>query len=172
MLRLSTKGQYGVRAMFEIARGYSPDRKAMKPFTIKEIAERQDVSAAYLEQILNGLRKAGLISSIKGPGGGYVLSKRPGDISISEVLSVLEGPLAITSCLDPSEGCSRIDICVTYLLWRALGEKINGFLSTITLDDLLKEGGVEGTALGGKAGEAGSLRRPEGKGKKVRKAAG
>lgn len=144
MLRLSTKGQYGVRAMFEIARGYETG-----PITIKEISERQDVSVAYLEQILNTLRRAGLIASIKGPGGGYVLGRRPSEISISAILRELEGPLAITSCLDPKEGCSRVDICVTHLLWRALGEKIDGFLSTITLDDLLKEGQVllEGQAL-------------------------
>lgn len=134
MLRLSTKGQYGVRAMFEIAKSY-PNA----PITIKEISERQAVSVAYLEQILNILRRAGLISSIKGPGGGYVLVKKPSEISIGAILGALEGPVAITSCLDPSEGCSRIDGCVTHLLWKSLGEKIEGFLGTISLDDLLRE---------------------------------
>jgi len=131
MLRLSTKGQYGVRAMFEVAKGYP------EPITIKEISESQELSTAYLEQILNKLRKAGLITSIKGPGGGYVLSRRPDEMSIGSILRELEGPLAITSCLT-EEGCKRIDICVTYLLWRALGEKIDKFLETITLKDLLK----------------------------------
>jgi Rrf2 family protein len=131
MLKLSTKGQYGVRAMFEIASGY-PDR----PITIKEIAERQEVSTAYLEQILNKLRKADLIKSIKGPGGGYLLNRGPDEISISSILSELEGPVAITSCLDPDEGCLRVDICVTHLLWKALGEKIDAFLKTISLKDL------------------------------------
>lgn len=134
MLRLSTKGQYGVRAMFEIAKGYPSS-----PTTIKEVAERQEVSVAYLEQILNTLRKAGLILSVKGPGGGYLLSRCPAHISIGAVLNALEGPVAITSCLDPSEGCSRVDTCVTHLLWRSLGEKIEAFLNTITLDDLLNE---------------------------------
>lgn len=131
MLKLSTKGQYGVRAMFEIASGY-PDR----PITIKEIAERQEVSTAYLEQILNKLRKADLIKSVKGPGGGYLLNRGPDEISISSILSELEGPVAITSCLDPDEGCLRVDICVTHLLWKALGEKIDAFLKTISLKDL------------------------------------
>lgn len=135
MLKLSTKGQYGVRAMFEIAKGYS----AGAPVTIKEIAESQDVSIAYLEQILNKLRKSGLIKSIKGPGGGYMLTTAPSHINIGTILSSLEGPLAITSCLDPQEGCSRVDACVTHLLWRRLGEKIDKFLNTITLNDLLKE---------------------------------
>ena len=128
MLKLSTKGQYGVRAMFEIAKGY-PDR----PVTIREISEMQEVSVAYLEQILNKLRKAGLVRSIKGPGGGYLLNKSPLQISIYSILNELEGPVAITSCLDPDEGCVRIDSCVTHLLWKALGEQIEAFLNTITL---------------------------------------
>ncbi|MFZ6016047.1 MAG: RrF2 family transcriptional regulator [Nitrospirota bacterium] len=133
MLRLSTRGQYGVRAMFEIARGYSS-----RPITIKEISKKQDVSVAYLEQILNKLRKAGLISSVKGPGGGYVLNRKPEDISIGRILKELEGPVAITSCLDPEEGCVRVDGCVTYLLWKSLGKKIEVFLDTVTLNDLIE----------------------------------
>ncbi|MBI5103243.1 MAG: Rrf2 family transcriptional regulator [Nitrospirae bacterium] len=133
MLRLSTKGQYGVRAMFEIARNCDAG-----PVSIKQIAERQDVSVAYLEQILNQLRKSGVIGSVKGPGGGYVLSRPPDDVSIGEILRVLEGPVAITSCLDPKEGCMRVDGCVTHLLWKALGENIEAFLNKMTLRDLLK----------------------------------
>jgi len=132
MLRLSTKGQYGVRAMFEIARGY-PE----KPVPIKEIAEKQAVSVAYLEQILNRLKNKGIIKSVKGPGGGYILSRKPQDISISDILRELEGPVAITSCLNPEEGCVRVEGCVTYALWKALGDKIEGFLSTVTLEDLV-----------------------------------
>ncbi len=131
MLRLSTKGQYGVRAMFEIACGYPNS-----PVTIREISERQDVSVAYLEQILNRLRKAGLIKSIKGPGGGYLLSRKPEEISIAAILNELEGPVAITSCLNPEEGCVRVDSCVTHLLWKALGEQVEAFLQTITLRNL------------------------------------
>lgn len=134
MLRLSTKGQYGVRAMFEIAKGYPKG-----PVTIKEISERQGVSVSYLEQILNKLRKADIIVSVKGPGGGYVLSRKPSEISISSILRELEGPVALTSCLAPHGTCSRIDICVTQMLWRELGEKIDVFLSNTTLEDLLKE---------------------------------
>ena len=133
MLKLSTKGQYGVRAMFEIARGYN-----LGPITIKQISENQDVSVSYLEQILNQLRKAGIIKSVKGPGGGYVLAKSPDAISIGAILRELEGPVAITSCLDPREGCMRVDGCVTHLLWKSLGEKIETFLDNMTLDDLLK----------------------------------
>jgi Rrf2 family protein len=134
MLRLPTKGQYGVRAMFEIARGYLEG-----PTTIKEISGRQEVSVAYLEQILNTLRRAGLIKSVKGPGGGYVLAREPSQTSIGAILKALEGPVAMASCLDPEEGCSRVETCVTHLMWRSLGQKIEDFLNTITLADLLKE---------------------------------
>lgn len=133
MLRLSTKSQYGVRAMFEIANGYQTG-----PVTIKEISEKQSVSVAYLEQILNTLRKAGIIKSVKGPGGGYVLNKTPDNISIGAILRELDGPVAITSCLDPTEGCMRIDGCVTHLLWKSLGEKIEAFLDNMTLQDLIE----------------------------------
>src|SRR5208283_1833679 len=132
MLRLSAKGQYGVRAMYEIARGYPG-----QPVTIKEIAWNQDVSIPYLEQILNKLRKAGLVRSVKGPGGGYLLSKAPEKISMAAIVGELEGPVAITSCLNPEEGCIRVDNCVTHLLWKALGEQIEAFLETITLKNLM-----------------------------------
>ncbi|MEJ2684933.1 MAG: Rrf2 family transcriptional regulator [Candidatus Sulfobium sp.] len=148
MLRLSTKGQYGVRAMFEIARGYKKG-----PITIKEISERQDVSVAYLEQILNKLRRADLIKSVKGPGGGYMLNRAPEGISIGAILRELEGPVAITSCLDPNEGCMRIDGCVTHLLWKALGENIEAFLDNMTLRDLLDGNGLI------RIGEKGSRQR-------------
>lgn len=132
MLKLSTKGQYGVRAMFEIAKGY-PE----KPVTIKEISEKQDVSVSYLEQILNKLRRAGLIKSVKGPGGGYLLSREPDAVTIAEILNELEGPVALTSCLEPDGRCVRVDNCVTHLLWKALGQQIEAFLNTITLKNLI-----------------------------------
>jgi Rrf2 family protein len=135
MLRLSTRGQYGVRAMFEIAKNYKKG-----PLTIKEIAIRQSVSIAYLEQLLNKLRRAKLIKSHKGPGGGYVLNRNPKEISIGMILNALEGPVAIAQCLGPSaKGCSRVEGCVARLLWKSLGENIEHFLGTINLKDLLEE---------------------------------
>lgn len=136
MLRLSKKGEYGVRAMFEIARNYGKG-----PITIREIAERQEVSIPYLEQLLNRLRKGGLIESVRGPGGGYVLGRSPKGISIGEVLGVLEGPVALFECLNPSVvyGCRRTDACVTRLLLKRLGERIDRFLKKATLKDLCDE---------------------------------
>jgi|Deesub1362A_J573_1020465.scaffolds.fasta_scaffold00169_18 Rrf2 family protein len=135
MLSLSTRGEYGVRAMFEIAREYEKG-----PVSIKEIARRQGVSVPYLEQLLNRLRRAGLIRSQKGPGGGYVLIKRPDEITIGVILRVLEGPVALTNCLAPVSDrhrCSLVKKCVARLLWQSLGEKIEEFLEGITLQDLL-----------------------------------
>lgn len=135
MLKLSTKGQYGVRAMFELARNFEKG-----PLSIKEIARRQGVSISYLEQLLNKLRKSKLIKSRKGPGGGYVINKKPEDISVGMILISLEGPVAIAHCLDPSaKGCKRVEGCVARLLWKSLGEKIEDFLDTINLNDLLNE---------------------------------
>ena len=145
MLRLSTKGQYGVRAMYEIARA-----NAIGPVTIKKISEEQHVSVAYLEQILNKLRKSGIIKSIKGPGGGYILARDPKMISIGEILQELEGPVAITSCLDPKEGCVRVDSCVTHLLWKSLGDNIEHFLDGMKLQDLLQ--GEQFVSMAGKNG--------------------
>jgi Rrf2 family protein len=135
MLKLSTKGQYGVRAMFELAKHYEQG-----PLTIKEIAKRQSVSMSYLEQLLNRLRKSRLIKSQRGPGGGYLINRKPEEINVGMILNSLEGPVAIAQCLDPkAKGCKRVDGCVTRLLWKSLGEKIEDFLETITLQDLLKE---------------------------------
>jgi len=135
MLKLSTKGQYGVRAMFELAKNYEQG-----PLTIKEIAARQGVSVSYLEQLLNRLRKSKLIKSQKGPGGGYLINKKPDEISVGMILHSLEGPVAITQCLDPStKGCKRVDGCVARMLWKSLGEKIEDFLETINLNDLVME---------------------------------
>lgn len=121
--------------MFELAKNFDKG-----PMTIKEIARRQDVSVAYLEQLLNRLRKSRLIVSRKGPGGGYVITKKPEEISVGMILNSLEGPVAITRCLDPkTKGCKRIDGCVARLLWKSLGEKIEDFLDTITLKDLISE---------------------------------
>jgi len=121
--------------MFELAKNYDQG-----PLTIKEIAARQGVSVSYLEQLLNKLRKSKLIRSQKGPGGGYLINKKPDEISVGMILHSLEGPVAITQCLDPStKGCKRIDGCVARMLWKSLGEKIEDFLETINLNDLVME---------------------------------
>lgn len=119
--------------MLEIAKHYDSG-----PLTIREISESQEVSVAYLEQILNKLRRAGLIQSLKGPGGGYVLARKPAEITIGKILKTLEGPFAVTACLVPNSGeCNRSESCVARLMWKSLSEKIENFLEAITLQDLI-----------------------------------
>ena len=133
-MKLSTKGKYGVRAVFEIARWYGKG-----PLTIKEIADRQGISLSYLEQILYRLGKAGLIESVRGPAGGYLLARKPSDLTIGDIVRVLEGPIALTHCLEPGEAseCYQTDDCVARMVWEKVGAKIEEALDSISFEDLL-----------------------------------
>jgi Rrf2 family protein len=134
-MKLSTKGKYGVRALFEIARHYGAG-----PLTIKEIAQRQGISLSYLEQILYRLGKAGLIESVRGPGGGYLLGRKPAELTIGDVVRALEGPIALSHCLEPGEAgdCFQADDCVARMVWVKVGAKIEEALDSISFDDLLQ----------------------------------
>jgi Rrf2 family cysteine metabolism transcriptional repressor len=134
-MKLSTKGKYGVRAVFEIARHFGKG-----PITIKEISERQGISFSYLEQILHKLGKAGLIESVRGPAGGYLLGRKPQDLTIGDIVRVLEGPIALSHCLEPGESadCYQTDDCVARMVWAKVGEKIEEALDSISFQDLLQ----------------------------------
>lgn len=135
-MKLSTRGKYGVRAVFEIARNAGAG-----PITIREIAERQGISFSYLEQILNRLGRAGLIESVRGPGGGYLLGKKPAGLTIGDVVRALEGPIALSHCLEPgmSGDCYQADDCVARMVWAKVGAKIEAALDSISFDDLLRQ---------------------------------
>lgn len=135
-MKLSTKGKYGVRAVFEIARHYGKG-----PITIKEIVERQGISFSYLEQILHRLGKAGLIESVRGPAGGYLLARKPSDLTIGDIVRTLEGPIALSHCLEPGESgeCYQADDCVARMVWTKVGAKIEEALDSITFNDLLHQ---------------------------------
>lgn len=130
-MRLSTKGQYAVRAMVDLAY-YSQD----KPVTLHDIAEREDISINYLEQLFAKLRRNSIVNSVRGPGGGYVLAKKAEDIKIGEIVEAVEESLAPVACVEGDSGCSRIDKCVTFKLWKGLGDRIRGFLNSMTVKDL------------------------------------
>jgi Rrf2 family protein len=132
MFRLSTKGRYAIRAIYEIAKAYP------NGITLDEIAENQKISRVYLAQILNRLRQARLIRSSRGPGGGYVLRKPPEEITLYDVLEPLEGPVCVASCLDPSEGCDEVDECIAYPIWKKLASYIECMLKNVKLSDLIK----------------------------------
>lgn len=131
---ISTRGRYALRLMVDIAK-YSAD----KPVRIKEIAKRQGISDKYLEQIVAGLNKAGLVRSIRGPQGGYLLTKEVKDYTVGEILRVIEGSLAPVSCMDTDViGCERREHCCTLPLWKKLNDAINDVVDHTTLENLLE----------------------------------
>lgn len=137
-LRLSTKGQYAVRAMVNLA-CHSECNKSDKPLSLKEISDEEGISLSYLEQLFVKLRKGRIVRSVRGPGGGYVLAKSPSEISVGEVIKVVEEPLNPVACLDEGEGCDRADTCITQGVWKKLAEKISEFLYSVTIEDLRQE---------------------------------
>jgi Rrf2 family iron-sulfur cluster assembly transcriptional regulator len=135
-MRLSTKGQYAVRAMVDLAY-YSKDR----PVTLQDIANREDISINYLEQLFAKLRRNGIVNSVRGPGGGYVLARGAEQIRIGEIIEAVEESLVPVACVEGEGGCTRIDKCVTFKLWKGLGDRIKEFLNSITVGDLCEDAG-------------------------------
>jgi Rrf2 family iron-sulfur cluster assembly transcriptional regulator len=116
----------------------------LRPVSLISISQRQNISLSYLEQIFANLRRAGIVKSIKGPGGGYVLKKKPDEITISEVISATGEPIRMTSCGDKKEGChmarsSTKGRCRTHDLWHGLEKNIHQYLASISLDDFSKK---------------------------------
>lgn len=135
-MKISTRGQYGLRAMLDLGL-YGKD----EPVALKSIAERQGISEAYLEQLIASLRKAGLVVSVRGASGGYYLSRAPAEISVGEILRVLEGPIAPVECVseDINENeCRNSGHCATRVLWRRLRDSIIAVLDSTSLADLIE----------------------------------
>jgi Rrf2 family iron-sulfur cluster assembly transcriptional regulator len=136
-MRLTTKGRYAVRALYCLSR-YPKD----KPTPLSEVAKSQNISLNFLEQLFVHLRKHGIVTSVRGPRGGYKLNKEPAAISIGEILrAVGESTFPVFCSEDFAIGakkCPRADDCVTHLLWDKLGANINHFLDTTTLEDIDK----------------------------------
>lgn len=134
-MRISTRGRYALRAMVDLAQHGDSG-----PILRQDISERQEISADYLAQLFSHLQSAGLVEGVKGPGGGYRLTRDPGLIRAGEVVQALEGPVAVVACAlpCPDEGpsCSRVDRCVTHLLWRQVSEAVAEVLDSVTLQDL------------------------------------
>lgn len=132
-MKLSTKGRYGVKAMVELAIRYGDS-----PVSIKTIAEKHNISEYYLEQLFANLRKANLLKSIRGAQGGYVLGRHPKDITVTDIIKTLEGPIEIASCLDRDE-CDSMNVCPTRLLWEKLKKSIDDVTDSITLQDMVDD---------------------------------
>ncbi|MBI6873937.1 Rrf2 family transcriptional regulator [Clostridium aciditolerans] len=135
-MKLSTKGRYGVKAMVDLAIHFGEE-----PSSIKSISERQKISEYYLEQLFSPLRKANLIKSIRGAQGGYILSRAPKDIKISDIMRVLEGPIEISDCIygNSENSCSNIECCATRLLWSRIKESIDTVMESTTLQDMVDD---------------------------------
>ncbi len=135
-MKLSTKGRYGVKAMLDLALHSTEGQ-----ISLKSIAERQDISENYLEQLFATLRKAGLVKSIRGSQGGYILADEPEKITVGAVLRALEGSLAPVDCVteeDPTK-CCRSGACVTRMVWEKIRDGVNNVVDSITLRDLMEE---------------------------------
>lgn len=133
-MRISTKGRYGLRAMVDLA-----VHSGNGHVSLLQIAQRQKISLNYLEQVFSNLRRAGLVNSIKGAGGGYLLNRAPEDITVKDILNVLEGEYSI---VDPNSVNRRDDLaCMTavQLIWDPINKNVNEFLRKTTLAQLAEE---------------------------------
>ena len=127
-MKLSTRGRYGVRLMLELALHYGEGF-----ILLKEIAERQRISEKYLWQLINPLKTSGLVNSLRGAHGGYVLGKAPGAISLKEILLVLEGSLCLVDCVDNPSLCERAPSCISRDIWEEASKNMQQTLQNTTL---------------------------------------
>lgn len=146
-MKLSTKGRYGLRALIDLA--VFSDNETV---SIASIAARQNISESYLEQLIAKLRKAGLVTSVRGAGGGYKLAKLAEEISVGDILRALEGSLDPVECpgLKEESTCGSSDFCVTKYVWQRINDSINQTVDGISLSQLVEES----KSVGNKAGSA------------------
>ena len=134
MIRVSTKGRYGTRLMLNLARNYNDGRKAV---ILKHVAEEEEISIRYLEQIILPLKIYKLVKSIRGAGGGYSLARKPSEITLCSILEALEGSCALVDCVEDKEFCHRLPTCAAYEIWREATEILKGYFEKVTLQYVL-----------------------------------
>lgn len=139
-MRLTTKGRYAVTAMLDLA--YHGEKK---PVTLTDIAKRQEISLSYLEQLFARLRRSGMVEGVRGPGGGYQLSRRPNQISIAEIITAVDETIDSTRC-GGAANCQQAEPCLSHDLWMGLSNQIRQYLDSITLQDVLAGGRVRQVA--------------------------
>ena len=135
-MRLSTRGHYGLKAMFDLAQHFGAE-----PIPLKSVAERQNLSEHYLEQLIAMLRKAGLVNSVRGSQGGYILARGPAQITVGDVIRALEGPIAPVYCVSEEDpgNCDEADYCIARTVWERVRDGIAGVLDAISLADMCRE---------------------------------
>lgn len=131
-MKLSTRTRYAVRAMIELAQ-----TEPSKTLQLKVIAERQEISVKYLEQLMAVLRSAGLIRSVRGSKGGYILSRAASQIRLSDILHCLEGPVTTVECVEDSQSCVRAAECAARQVWIKVQKAIDEVMQSITLQDVV-----------------------------------
>jgi Rrf2 family protein len=136
MLKVTTQGRYALRAMLDLAL-----HGADGPVPRRDIAERQELSPDYVAHLFGKLRDAGLVLGIKGPNGGYLLSRAPESILVGEIVQAVEGPIVAADCVQSSgeKPCQRLETCVTHRLWARLSTTIVEYLNSVTLADICSE---------------------------------
>lgn len=134
-MKLSTKGRYGLRAFIDLAVCGEE-----RPVSLNSIAERQEISISYLEQLMAKLKKAGLVKSVRGVNGGYTVAKPVDEISVGEVLRALEGDLTPVECagIDSSQQCSSSSQCVSKIVWKKINDSINDTVDNIYIGELVR----------------------------------
>lgn len=135
-MKLSTRGRYGLKAMFQLSLHYGEG-----PISLNQIADKQRLSENYLEQLFSLLRKEGLLKSVRGAQGGYMLSRKPEEITVGQILRCLEGNMAPSDCvIDGDEfECDREDKCVTKLVWIKIKDSIDEVIDSITLQNMIDD---------------------------------
>ncbi|MCM1106904.1 MAG: Rrf2 family transcriptional regulator [Blautia sp.] len=132
-MKVSTKGRYALRLMMDLAL-HSTDG----PVSLRDVAGRQEISEKYLEQIISVLNKAGYVKSVRGPQGGYLLTRAPEEYTVGMILRQTEGSLAPVACVEEKDfPCERQEDCVTILLWKKIRDAIDSVVDNTTLQDLL-----------------------------------
>lgn len=135
-MKITTKGRYGIRAVIYLATSYYN-----RPVSIKNISENENISPEFLEQIFFKLKKAKIIGSVRGPGGGFVLIKKPAEISLKDILDAVGESVCPVPCTDTKKKCKRKQHCMMFKVWQDFSAVISKFLSTTTLKTILDKGG-------------------------------
>jgi len=131
-MKLSTRGRYASRAMLDLALNYGKGS-----VSLKNIARRQEISERYLEHIMIVLLSAGLVQSTRGSRGGFSLAKLPKEIKLSQIIQAVEGSISPVACVDDPKLCNRVDVCVTYEIWKKLKKAMLEVLDSVTLEDMV-----------------------------------
>lgn len=133
-MKLSTRGRYGTRMMFDLAKHYDQG-----PVQIGDVARREGISVKYLEQLIIPLKKAGLVESVRGPKGGHMLARPPEEISVGEIIRVLERGVSLTDCIENPDVCEKTNCCLTRMVWEDATQAMYEHLDASSLAKVIED---------------------------------